>query len=55
MDLVVKYPVWYMNREPMNVVNNVDILGVNFSCNVRYDNHVNLSPEFRNADTVCIL
>ena len=24
----------------MNVVDNVDILGVNFSSNVRYDNHV---------------
>ena len=33
-------PVWYMNGEPMNVVDNVDILGVNFSSNVRYDNHV---------------
>ena len=40
----------------MNVVNNVDLLGVNFSSNVRYDNHVTcVSPEFRNADTVCIL
>ena len=33
-------PVLYMNGEPMNVVDNVDILGVNFSSTVRYDNHV---------------
>ena len=34
-------PVWYMNGQPMSVVDNIDILGVNFSSNVRYDKHVN--------------
>ena len=47
-------PAWYMNGQPMSVVDNVDILGVNFSSNVRYDKHV-IILEFRNANAVCIL
>ncbi len=33
-------PVWYLKNIPIETVNSLDILGVNFTSNVKYDDHV---------------
>ena len=33
-------PIWYLKNVPIETVSNLDILGVNFNCNAKYDNYV---------------
>ena len=36
----VTEPIWHLKNVPIETVSNLDILGVNFNCNAKYDNYV---------------